>query len=324
MNHSNRTIGSLDVYPLGLGCMGMSLAYGRPDVAEARRTLGRAVELGVTLFDTADVYGKGGNERLLADALAPYRDSVAIATKVGLRTNLLGVPNRVDGRPDYLRRAIDGSLKRLRMDTIDLLYLHRVDPKVPVEDSIGAMAEAVTAGKVRELGISEVSAEDLRRAATAHRISALQTEWSLFSRDIEHKVLPVARELGVAVVPYAPLGRGMLTGSPEATTKLPLLDFRRTLPRWRRANLEKNMQAVARVQDIARTLEATAAQVALAWLLAQGQDVIPIPGTKRVHNLQQNLQALDVTLSAQDEQALSALTATGDRYARQSATPGVG
>lgn len=324
MNSESRRIGSLSVSALGLGCMGMSLAYGRPDAAEARRTLDRAVELGVTLFDTADVYGKGGNEKFVAECLGRKRDRVVIATKVGLRTNVLGVPNRVDGRPDYLRVAVDASLKRLDVDTIDLLYLHRVDPKVPVEESIGALADAVMAGKVREIGISEAVAEELKRAHSVHTIAAIQSEWSLFSREIERDALSTARELGVAVVPYAPLGRGMLTGAPEATTDLPLLDFRRTLPRWRRSNLAQNMRAVARVKEIADALDVTAAQVALAWLLAQGDDVIPIPGTKRVRNLEQNVDALEVELTEHQLRELSLITASGGRYARDTPTPGVG
>lgn len=319
-----RSIGSISVSCMGLGCMGMSLAYGRPDISDARRTLAKAIELGVTLFDTADVYGKGANEEFLAEALAPHRRSLAIATKIGLRTNALGVPNRVDGRPKYLRRAIDASLKRLKVDVIDLLYLHRVDPRTPLEESIGAMATAVSAGKVREVGISEATAEQLKVATATHPIAALQTEWSLFSREIEDEIVPVARQLGMAIVPYAPLGRGMLTGSPDATTRLPLLDYRRMLPRWRKANLHKNLEAVDRVEEVAREVNATAAQVALAWLMHQGEDVIPIPGTKRVHKLEENLGACQVALTDAQLHALSCLTASGERYSRQSATPGVG
>lgn len=319
-----RTIGALRVAPLGLGCMGMSLAYGRPDRAEAARTLGRAVDLGVDLFDTADVYGRGANETLLGRVLAPHRERVTLATKVGLRTNLLGVPNRVDGRPRHLRQAIDGSLARLRTEAVDLVYLHRVDPGVPVEESIGVLAEAVTAGKVREVGISEPTAQELRRAHATHPIAAVQTEWSLFSRDIEREVVPTARELGIAIVPYAPLGRGMLTADPRATTRLPLLDFRRTLPRWRRANLQANLAAVDRVRAVAERYDATPAQVALAWLLARGEDVVPIPGTSRVRNLEANLGALRLRLTAEDLTALDAVGAAGDRYARSGPTPGVG
>lgn len=319
-----RRIGELSVSALGLGCMGMSLAYGVPDAQEARRTIDRALALGVTLFDTADMYGRGANEEFVGSALGRGRARVTLATKVGIRTwPVTGMPRGVDGRPAYLRRAVDASLRRLRTDRLDLLYLHRVDPRVPVEESIGVLAEAVTAGKARYLGISEADGEQLRRAHTTHPIAALQSEWSIFSRDLEADALPVARELGVALVPYSPLGRGMLTGAPTATTRLPLLDFRRTLPRWRGANLATNLALVDRVRQIGSAFGATPGQVALAWLLAQGPDVVPIPGTKRVRYVEENCGAVHVHLDDAALAQLSALRAAGDRYAIDSPVAGV-
>ena len=311
-------IADLEVGALGLGCMGMSTVYGRPDLGEARATLARAAELGVTLLDTADMYGRGDNERFLGDALRGRRDQVVLATKVGFVTAPGGLPVRVDGRPARIRRAIDASLARLQTDHVDLYYLHRVDPRVPLEESVGAMAELVTAGKVRQLGLSEVSADELRRASAVHPIAAVQSEWSLFTRGLEAEVVPAARALGTALVAYSPLGRGMLTGDPRATTALPLLDFRRLLPRWRRANLQANLALVAQVREVAETVGATPGQVALAWLLAQGEDVVPIPGTKRVRYLEQNVAAAEVTLPAAAMTALSDLVAAGERYGRGS------
>lgn len=319
-----RRIGRLEVSQLGLGCMSMSTVYGVPDKAEARATIDRAIDLGVTLLDTADMYGAGDNERFLGTALRGRRDQVVLATKVGIRTvPLLGLPNSVNGRPDYIRRSIDGSLRRLGTDHVDLYYLHRVDRRVPIEESVGAMAELVEAGKVRELGVSEVTGDELRRAHVTHPIAAIQSEWSLFSREIEADAVPAARQLGVTVVAYSPLGRGMLTGSPTATTKLPLVDYRRFLPRWRKENLAANLQAVAQLERVAKEVNATPAQVALAWVLARGEDVVPIPGTKRVHNLEQNIAALDVTLPPDAIARLEALSATGPRYSGSSGPPGI-
>jgi aryl-alcohol dehydrogenase-like predicted oxidoreductase len=307
-----RGVGELTVSALGLGCMGMSFAYGKPDRAEALATLHRALDLGVTFLDTADMYGGGANEELLADVLADRRDEVVLATKFGILTGEDGFPNGVDGSPAYIRRACDASLRRLGVDQIDLYYLHRPDPQVPIEDTVGAMAELVAAGKVRHLGLSECSAETIRRAAAVHPIAALQTEWSIFSRDIERAVLPACRELGIGVVPFSPLGRGLLTGA--LPTAFSDDDFRRTLPRFQGENLDRNLAAVAVVREIAATHGATPGQVALAWLLAQGEDVVPIPGTKRVRYLEENVGALDVVLTAEDRARLDALRPAGDRY----------
>lgn len=313
-------IGDLAVSRVGLGCMGMSMTYGRPDAASARATLDRALELGITLFDTAAMYGRGRNERFLGEHLAPrrasVRDRIVIATKWGLGTNLLGMPNSQNGTPEHCRASVEQSLRRLGVEEIDLLYLHRVDPKVPVEESVSAMAELVTAGTVREIGLSEATAEEIRRARTVHPIAALQSEWSLFSRDIEDGPLQAARETGTAIVPYSPLGRGMLTGAARSTTRLPLLDYRRFLPRWRRSNLRANLAAVTRVERIARRHGATAGQVALAWVLAQGTDVVPIPGTTRPENLESNWQAQEIELGSADLAALDDIRPAGERTVR--------
>lgn len=311
-----RAIGDLTVSALGLGCMGMSMTYGRPDLREARHTIDRALELGVTLFDTADMYGNGHNERFVGQALGSRRDRITLASKFGILTvPLAGLPRGVNGSPAYVRRACEASLRRLGTDVIDLYYLHRIDANVPIEDTVGAMAELVRQGNVRHLGLSEASGEHLRRAHAVHPIAALQSEWSIFSREIEADALPVARELGIAIVPYSPLGRGMLTGSPASTTKLPLLDYRRFLPRWRRANLAHNLGVVERVRAVAADLGVTPGQVALAWVLAQGSDVVPIPGTKRAAYLEENCAAVHVTLPPAAMDALGNLHARGARYA---------
>jgi aryl-alcohol dehydrogenase-like predicted oxidoreductase len=307
-----RALGPLSVSALGLGCMGMSFAYGTPDRGEAIATLHRALDLGVTFLDTADMYGDGDNEELLAEVLADRRDKIALATKFGILTGEDGFPIGVDGSPDYVHRACDASLRRLGVDHIDLYYLHRPDPQVPIEETVGAMAELVAAGKVRHLGLSESSAETIRRAAAVHPIAAVQSEWSVFSRDIERAVLPACRELGIGVVPYSPLGRGLLTGA--LPTEFADDDFRRTLPRFQRENIERNLAAVGVVREIAAAHGATPGQVALAWLLAQGEDVVPIPGTKRVRYLEENVDALDVTLTPADHTRLDALRPAGDRY----------
>ncbi len=320
-----RRIGDLPVGAIGLGCMGLAMVYGRPDPAEARATIDRALELGVTHLDTADMYGDGSSERFLGETLRGRRDRVVLASKVGILTwPRLGVPRGVNGRPDHIRRSIDGSLRRLRTDHLDLYYLHRVDPQVPIEESVGALAELVTAGKVRALGVSEVTADELRRAYAVHPLAAVQAEWSLFSRDLETDVVPAARELGVGIVAYSPIGRGMLSGSAAATTKLSLMDYRRFLPRWRAANLRANLQAVEVVSAVAREHGATAAQVALAWVLTRGEDVVPIPGTKRPRYLEENVGALGVTLTETDLARLDGLVAVGGRYPGESATAGAG
>lgn len=309
------SLGPITVSPLGLGCMGMAGAYGRADAAESTATIDRALERGVTLFDTAEMYGNGRNETFVGRALGSRRADVVLATKTGVRTlPVLGLPVGVDGRPASIRKAIDGSLRRLGTDWIDLYYLHRIDPRVPVEESIGAMAEAVTAGKLRHLGVSEPSADELRRAHATHPLAAVQMEWSLFSREIEAEVLPTARELGIGVVAYSPLGRGMLTGDPTGTTDLKLVDYRRFLPRWRRAHLAENLRQVEIVRQIAAELDATAAQVALAWVLQQGEDVVPIPGTTKPRHLESNLAACDLTLTADHLERLGNLRASGERY----------
>jgi aryl-alcohol dehydrogenase-like predicted oxidoreductase len=300
------------VSALGLGCMGMSFAYGTPDRGEAIATLHRALDLGVTFLDTADMYGGGDNEELLATVLADRRAEVTLATKFGILTGEDGYPSGVDGSPAYVRRACDASLRRLGVDHIDLYYLHRPDPEVPIEDTVGAMAELVAAGKVRHLGLSESSAETIRRAAAVHPIAAVQSEWSVFSRDIERAVLPACRELGIGLVPYSPLGRGLLTGT--LPTEFADDDFRRTLPRFQRENLERNLETVGAVREIAAAHGATPGQVALAWLLARGEDVVPIPGTKRVRYLEENAGALDVTLTPAELARLDALEPAGDRY----------
>jgi aryl-alcohol dehydrogenase-like predicted oxidoreductase len=291
--------------------MGMSYAYGPADRTEAIATLHRAVDLGVTFLDTADIYGSGANEELLAEVLADRRDEVVLATKFGIIPGTDGLPAGVNGRPEYVRQACEASLRRLGVDRIDLYYLHRPDPEVPIEDTVGAMAELVQDGVVGHLGLSEGSATTIRRAVAVHPIAAVQAEWSVFSRDIERAVLPACREHGIGVVPYSPLGRGLLTGA------LPALaddDFRRTLPRFQGENLDRNLALVGAVREIAEAHGATPGQVALAWLLAQGEDVVPIPGTKRVRYLEENAGALDVTLTPADVARLDGLRPAGDRY----------
>ena len=310
-----RRIGDLSVSALGLGCMGMSNAYGPADRTESLATLDAALDAGVNFLDTAELYGAGHNESLVGEVLRHRRDEVVIATKFGITPDpVTAMPAGLDGSAANARRAIDGSLRRLGVDVIDLYYLHRVDPQVPIEESVGAMAEFVAAGKVRALGLSEASAETLRRAVAVHPIAALQSEWSLFSRDLEDEIVPTARELGIALVPYSPLGRGLLTGSVAATTDLADNDFRRTLPRWQAENLDRNLELVQRVRQVAKQLGVTPGQVALAWLLARGEDVIPIPGTRRRSNLTDNLGAVSVTLPEEVLADLEALRPAGDRY----------
>ena len=308
----------LAVSAQGLGCMGMSFAYGATsaDQPEARATIRRAVELGVSLFDTADSYAQGANETLVGQALAPVRSEVVIATKFGIVPDPAGgVSREVSGHPGYVRAACDASLARLGTDHIDLYYQHRPDPAVPIEETAGAMAELVTAGKVRYLGLSEASAATIRRAAAVHPITALQSEWSLFSRDIEQDIVPTCRQLGIGLVPYSPLGRGLLTGSLTTLDQLAGDDFRRTLPRFQTDALDHNLALVHAIHQIAEAHDASAAQVALAWLHAQGADVIPIPGTRQRPRLEQNLAALDFTLTAQEIEQLERLQPEGERYA---------
>ena len=317
MTLPTRTLGPFIVGALGLGCMPMTTAYGRGDRESGLRTLHRALDLGVTLLDTADMYGNGDNERLVGQALRGRRDQAVLATKFGFHTvPVIGLPGRVDGTPRHARRALDASLRRLGTDRIDLWYLHRPDPKVPIEETVNAMAHAVQEGKVRALGLSEASADTIRRAHAVHPISALQSEWSLFSRDLEDGPLQAARELGIGIVPYSPLGRGMLTGTARAQAKLSFMDYRRLLPRWRGADLEHNLGLVRQVEEVAAGLDATPAQVALAWLLGRGDDVVPIPGTTSPVRLEQNLGAAHLGLPADALQVLDGLRARGDRQAR--------
>lgn len=309
-----RTLGALTVSELGLGCMGMSFAYGPGDDDESIRTIHRALELGVTFLDTADIYGAGVNEELVGRAVAGRRDDFVIATKFANRTDADG--NRfIDNSPDWIRQAVDDSLRRLGTDYIDLYYMHRRHPDVPIEESVGAMAEQVQAGKVRHLGLSEVSAETLRAAASVHPIAALQSEWSLFTRGLEAEIVPTARELGVGLVPYSPLGRGLLAGALTSTESLAPDDFRRNNPRWQGENLEHNLALVQKMRDLAEQAGCSPVQLALAWLLAQGDDVVPIPGTKRVKYLEENTAAAAVNVPADVLAQLDALgEAAGDRY----------
>lgn len=295
--------------------MGMSWAYGPSDRAEALATIRRALEIGVSFLDTAEVYGGGENEKLVGEAIAGRRDEVVLATKFGIIPDPgTGRPAGVDGSPANVRRAIDGSLSRLGVDHVDLYYQHRADPNVPVEETVGAMAELVKAGKVRHLGLSEASAATIRRAAAVHPITAVQSEWSLFSRDIEHAVVPACRELGIGLVPYSPLGRGLLTGTYTSIDDLATDDIRRTHPRWQAGNLATNLALVQEIRAVAARYDATPAQVALAWVLARGADVVPIPGTRRRRYLEENVTALGLTLKAEDLDQLSELRPIGDRY----------
>jgi len=311
-----RTLGELEVSALGLGCMGMSEVYGPIDDEESTRVVHRALELGVTFLDTADVYGDGHNEKLVGRAIQGRRDEVVLATKFGIREVVGGGEVRVDGSPAYVRQAVDASLGRLGVDTIDLYYLHRRDPDTPIEDTVGAMAELVEAGKIRHLGLSEVSSETLRRAHAVHPITALQSEFSLFTRGIASDQLPACRELGIGVVPYSPVGRGMLTG--KALRDFAEGDFRRGLPQFQGENLERNIALADRVVGLAKTLGTTPVQVALAWLLAQDGHVVPIPGTKRIRYLEENAAAADVTLTADQlaeiDSAVPAEAVSGNRY----------
>ena len=318
----NRRLRDLTSSALGLGCMGFATVYGRVDPTEARATIAAALDAGVTMLDTADMYGAGASERFVGEAIKGRRDDLVIATKTGIVTSrFFGLPTGLDARPERIGPALDASLQRLGVDHVDLYYLHRVDPKVPIEESVGAMARLVEQGKVLHLGVSETTPDELSRAHATHPITALQTEWSLFSRDLEREVVPTARELGIGIVAYSPLGRGMLTGSAQATTKLPLIDYRRFLPRWRKANLQTNLRSVEVVRAVGHRLGATPGQIALAWVLARGDDVVPIPGTKRVERLRENLGALDVRLDEAALAELDGLSVAGDRYGSAGGVP---
>ena len=299
---------------IGLGCMGMTHAYGTGDEAESIATIHRALDCGVTLLDTAEVYGPYTNEELVGKAIRGRRDQVVLATKFGIAIGSSGM--QLDGSPSNARRAIEGSLRRLGVDSIDLYYLHRKDPAVPIEETVGAMKELVNAGKVRFLGLSEVGAETIRRAHAVHPISAVQSEYSLWERGIEESILPAMRELGVGLVPFSPLGRGYLTGAFQSSSAFGAKDFRRSLPRFDDAHLAANQTLVDIVKAIAERHAATPAQVALAWVLAEAPDAVPIPGTKRRTYLNDNLGAVNVRLTGEDREELNRLAsmATGDRY----------
>ncbi len=323
MTLPTRTLGStspLTVSSLGLGCMGMSEFYGTGDEQQGIETIQRALDLGVTFLDTADMYGPFTNERLVGKAIGGRRDEVQLATKFGNERAEDGTRLGINGRPEYVRAACDASLQRLGVDHIDLYYQHRVDKTVPIEETVGAMAELVEAGKVRHLGLSEASAANIRKAHATHPITALQTEYSLFTRDLEDEVLPTIRELGIGLVPYSPLGRGLLTGAITDEGSLAEGDSRRTpyFPRFRGEALDANLALVARIREIADARGCTPGQLALAWVLAQGEDVAPIPGTKRVKYLEENVAAADVRLSEDDlaalEHAVPREAVAGARY----------
>ena len=315
-----RTLGTLQTSAIGLGCMGMSFAYSGADDRRSLETIDRALERGITMFDTADIYGPETNERLVGPALASRRDDIVLATKFGSRS--LEIEGRApDGRPEYVHRACDASLERLGMDHIDLYYQHRIDPQVPIEETVGAMAELVAAGKVRHLGLSEAAPATIRRAHATHPITAVQTEYSLWSRDLEGDVLPTLRELGIGLVAYSPLGRGFLTGAFRSIDDLAEDDWRRNHPRFEGENFQRNLDLVDALNGMARDKGVTAAQLGLAWVLAQGNDIVPIPGTTRPERIDENTGALDVAITSEELARLDEIApigvAAGNRYPAQ-------
>jgi aryl-alcohol dehydrogenase-like predicted oxidoreductase len=311
-----------EVSAQGLGCMGMSEFYGSADEAEAKEVIRRALDLGVDFLDTADMYGPFTNEKLVGEAIAGRREEVVLATKFGNVRGENGERLGVRGDPEYVHKCCDDSLRRLGVERIDLYYQHRVDPKVPIEETVGAMGELVEAGKVAHLGLSEAAPETIRRAQATHPIAALQTEYSLWSRDPEDEILPTVRELGIGFVAYSPLGRGFLTGRFRSFEDLPEDDFRRVSPRFQGKNFDRNLELVGRVEEIAAEKGVTAGQLALSWVLAQGDDVVPIPGTKHLTYLEQNVAASEVELGDEElrriDEAAPAGAAAGDRYADMS------
>ncbi|MGN6638567.1 MAG: aldo/keto reductase [Mucilaginibacter sp.] len=302
---------------IGLGCMSMSHAYGVPDDEESIRTLHLALDLGINFWDTADVYGNGKNEELVSKVLTQNRDEIFIATKFGFRSGTDGRLSTFDGRPAYMRQAVEASLKRLKIDTIDLYYAHRIDPNVPVEEMVGAMADLVTEGKVRYLGLSEASAISIRRANAVHPISALQSEYSLLTRDVEKEVLPLCKELDITFVPFSPLARGLMTNTLKLD-QLPDNDFRKALPRYQQEHQDNNEKLAQGFADIAKEKGCSPAQLALAWVLAQGDNIIPIPGTKKQDKLRDNAGSVDLTITSSDIEKIDALLAKypniGERY----------